>query len=323
MSRRQPPVEPFFRVPRPTTSLVPPIFWGILLVLLLLTLTVFWNIALVTDWFRFQRVMAGGALWWGVLLGGYVLFFAVIVGLILFIISLAKQIRLNQRQQNFIDSVTHELKSPLTSLKLHLETMRLRELPPATRAEFTELMLADVERLNLLIDHVLEAARVDGRRRDFRFEGVPLWERIEGAIILTRRRHHLPEDAIDLQGEDMQVQTDPVALELVLLNLLENAVKYSRETVKVTVSTYRDKDGRVVIAIADDGVGIPRNQVKRIFQRFHRVGNEMTRIRQGTGLGLYIVKETLRSLNGSIRAESPGENQGSVFTLTLPGDARG
>jgi len=170
-----------------------------------------------------------------------------------------------------------------------------------------------------LIDHVLDAARIDQRRRPHQLDTVPVLPRLRAAIDITLSRHRLPGEAIRLKGEDLHVKTDPVALEIVLLNLLENAVKYSRDTVDVTVSAYRTGDGRVAVAVADQGVGIPKTQIRRIFQRFYRVGNEMTRIRQGTGLGLYIVKETLRTLDGRISAQSAGENQGSVFTLTLPG----
>lgn len=299
------------------TSLAPPIIWGIVLILVTVVLTVFWNLALVTDWFR-QAVLGSRALYWATLIAGYTLFAAVITGLVLFIVSLSRQIRLNQRQQNFIDSVTHELKSPLTSLKLHLETMQMRRLEPEVQQEFTRLMLADVERLDNLIDHVLEAARVDQPRRESRLVDLDLAPRLEEAIALTRRRHQLPPEAIALDAPPLRVHTDPAALELVLLNLLENAVKYSTDVVRVGVKAFPAGEGEVAIAVSDTGVGIPRNQLKRIFNRFHRVGNELTRIRRGTGLGLYIVKETLRRVNGRIEAWSPGENGGSVFTLTLP-----
>lgn len=299
-------------------SLAPPIIFGIFLVLATIVLIALWNIALFTGWWREPQVLAGPG-YWVMLIGGYALFLAVIVGLILFIVWLAKQIRLNQRQQNFIDSVTHELKSPLTSLKLYLETMQLRKLPPEKQAEFVALMLADVERLNMLIDHVLEAARVEQRRKEYPLVAIELKPLLEASVAMMRNRHDLPDGAVVLESPPLKVMTNPIGLEIVLTNLLDNAVKYSLDKVKVTVKACATGDGHVAIAIIDEGVGIPRNQIKRVFQRFHRVGNELTRIRKGTGLGLYIVKETLKSLQGSIRATSPGENLGSVFTVTLPG----
>ncbi|MFN3431736.1 MAG: sensor histidine kinase [Candidatus Sericytochromatia bacterium] len=304
-----------------TPSLAPPIIFGIFLVLVTITLTVLWNVALFTGWWRDQTASPAGPGYWVLLISGYVLFLSVIIGLILFIVWLATQIRLNQRQQNFIDSVTHELKSPLTSLKLLLETMQLRKVPPEKQEEFYRLMLADVERLNMLIDHVLEAARVDQRRKEYPLEELPLVPLLASAVEMTRQRHALPADAVQFESPSLKVVTNRVGLEIVLTNLLDNAVKYSQNGVRVTVKACATGDGHVAIAIIDEGVGIPRNQLKRIFQRFHRVGNELTRIRKGTGLGLYIVKETLRSLKGTIRAHSPGENQGSTFTITLPGGA--
>ncbi|MNT51821.1 Signal-transduction histidine kinase senX3 [compost metagenome] len=136
---------------------------------------------------------------------------------------------------------------------------------------------------------------------------------------MAKNRHGLDDEAIALEAPPLRVLTNPVGLDIVLSNLLDNAVKYSGDEVHIEVKACGTGDGHVAIAIIDTGVGIPRNQLKRVFHRFYRVGNEMTRTRKGTGLGLYIVKETLRSLKGSIRATSPGEGQGSVFTVILPG----
>lgn len=296
-----------------TSSLALPIGLGVLLLLATIVLTASWSIALATDWFS---TATRGAAAWAVLVGGHLLFALLIVGVLLFVISLARQIRLNQRQQNFIDAVTHELKSPLTSLRLHLDTMRIRDLPPDTRAAFTTRMLQDVERLDRLIDHVLEAARVD--RRSYALEDAALQPIVEGAVEIVVGRHGLPDGAIHLSPTPLWVRTDRLALETVVINLLDNAVKYARDTVRVTLACEKGDDGRVRLVIADAGVGIPKKQLKRIFRRFYRVGNELTRSRKGTGLGLFIVRETLKGLQGRIRAHSPGENLGSVFTVTLP-----
>jgi signal transduction histidine kinase len=309
-------------VTRPRTrpaSLAVPIVNGIVLMLVTLVLTVLYNLAVVTDWFRDRPPVAPSWLPTLVLVAGWLMGLAVIVGLILFVVSLARQIRLNQRQQNFIDSVTHELKSPLTSLKLHLETIQRRQLSPDQLAGFTATMLADVERLDLLIDHVLEAARAEAVRRPPRRERVEPADRVRAVARLVEGRFGLAFGTIEVRGEVGPFETDPGGLDLVLTNLLDNAVKYSGDEVKVSVTVTVPPSGGVAFAVADAGVGIPKSQIRRIFHRFHRVGNELTRIRQGTGLGLYIVKETARQLGGTIRAESPGEHQGSVFTLTLPG----
>ncbi|MEB3329451.1 MAG: HAMP domain-containing sensor histidine kinase [Candidatus Sericytochromatia bacterium] len=304
-------------------SLALPIVNGIVLMLVTLVLTVLYNLALVTDWFRGRPPVAPAWMPTMVLVAGWLMGLAVIVGLIVFVVTLARQIRLNQRQQNFIDSVTHELKSPLTSLKLHLETIQRRPLSEEQLAGFTSTMLADVERLDQLIDHVLEAARAESIRRPLRRERIDLKGRVETVARLVEGRHGLPAGTIVVRGTVPPLPTDPSALDLVLTNLLDNAVKYSLDEVSVTVSLTPVAGGGASIAVADAGVGIPKGHVRRIFHRFHRVGNELTRIRQGTGLGLYIVKETVRQLGGAIRVDSPGEHQGSVFTLTLPGSGHG
>lgn len=300
-------------------SIAPPIIYGVALVLVTLVLTVLYNLAMVTDWFHDRSTPTGGWQQAVVLAAGWLMGLAVMVGLVLFIVSLARQIKLNQQQQNFIDSVTHELKSPLTSLKLHLETMQRRPLSSAQVGEFATTMLNDVERLDRLIDHVLTAARSDSGRRQWNKAPLEVHERLGELIKTLEKRHQLAPGALRLEGPPVTIQTDAIAFEVVLTNLLENAIKYSQGPVDVRVKLTPLPQGGVSIAITDSGVGIPKQQLRRIFKRFHRVGNELTRIRQGTGLGLSIVQDTVKALNGKIVADSPGENQGSVFTLTLPG----
>ncbi|MEB3283951.1 MAG: HAMP domain-containing sensor histidine kinase [Candidatus Sericytochromatia bacterium] len=300
-------------------SVAPPIIYGVALVLVTLILTVLYNIAMVTDWFPDRSTPARG--WPQILVigAGWMMGLAVMTGLILFIISLARQIKLNQQQQNFIDSVTHELKSPLTSLKLHLETMQRRPITHEQLFEFSNTMLHDVDRLDRLIDHVLEAARSEAGRRIPMKAPLEVRAQIAAIIKTLERRHHLTHNTIRLEGPAVTIKTDATAFDVVLTNLLENAIKYSQGPVEVAVRLTPLVSGGISIAVSDQGVGIPKKQLRRIFKRFHRVGNELTRIRQGTGLGLSIVKDTVKALNGSIVASSPGENQGSVFTLTLPG----
>ena len=270
-----------------SASLAPPIISGTLLILVTLVLTVLWNVAVVTDWFH-RTFETSRLAYWAMLGFGYLLFAAIIAGLVVFIVSLARQIRLNQRQQNFIDSVTHELKSPLTSLKLHLETMQLRTLPPDVQAEFTRLMLSDVERLNALIDHVLEAAHVDAKRDPARWVELALEPQLAEAIALVTRRHNLGAGAITLEADLLIVRTDPAALAIVLSNLLDNAVEYSTEVVAVKVRAYAAGEGEVAIAISDTGVGLARNQLRRIFHlNCGTVSNNISRfVRSQVGMKL-------------------------------------
>lgn len=297
------------------TSLAPTITWGVILILGTLVLGFLWNVALTTDWLHRPQSQVS---WWAAEIIATLLFVAVVGGLVSFIVGLARQIRLNQHQQNFIDAVTHELKSPLTSLKLHLETLKRRELSPEQRAAFVATMLGDVERLDALIDHVLAAARTERQAEATPPEPVDLGQAVASAIERIVRRHELERDAIVAEGPGLQVWADPAGLDLILGNLLDNAVKYGGDAVAVRVRWQAAPHGQAELSVSDSGVGIAKGHLKRLFRRFGRLGDEATRQRQGTGLGLHLVAETAKRLGGKVRAASPGANMGSVFTVTLP-----
>lgn len=307
--------------PKPA-SIAPPIIWGSILIATCLALVTLWNVVIVSDYMHIRALsdaqVPSGSGRWIILAVGCVLFAGVLVGLIFFLISLIKQIRLNRAQQNFIDSVTHELKTPLTSLKLHLQTLQRGKATPEQASQFHTVMLEDVERLSLLLDHVLQAARLE-RRQAIALEAValkPLLDEVAGTI---RDRYGLEPDAIRVEGADAEVRGELGGLHMVFLNLLDNAVKYSGESVHVRVAVRGLNAGGAEIALRDRGVGLAPRDLKRVFQRFYRVGTEMTRTRPGTGLGLYIVRETLHLLGGRIRAESEGEGKGTTFVVQLPG----
>lgn len=302
-------------------SQAPPIIWGSILVASCLALATLWNIMIVADYLRFKQLAGqpsfGAGRWW-ILAIGCVLFVGVMAGLIVFIVSLVKQIRTNQAQRNFIDAVTHELKTPLTSLKLHLQTLQMGRVPLAKQGEFHRTMLDDVARLDLLVDHVLAAARTEGRRRDEHVEPVSVTESLKEAIAVVAHRYGFEPSDVVIQGPACLVSADSHALSLVFVNLIDNAAKYAGPVPQIWVEVV--PDGKFVeIHVHDNGIGIPRRQLKRVFQRFYRIGNELTRIRQGTGLGLYIVKETVSRLRGKVEARSDGEGHGSTFVVRLPG----
>jgi signal transduction histidine kinase len=250
---------------------------------------------------------------------GLLLFLMLIGGLGLLLILLVREVRLNERQSNFVSAVTHELKTPVASLKLYLDTLELRELPDGRRREFYRTMRQDIERLNATINNVLNAAMytdrpvVDPQPLDF----AKLARR---SIELTRTRHQLAPEAIGCQGpEALMLRGDAQALETAVLNLLDNAVKYSKEPVQVEVELGTHGDGQAFLRVKDHGVGMSRAHLAFIFNRFYRIGTEVRRSRPGTGLGLFIVKAVVKSHHGTVSAESPGPDRGSVFTLTLPG----
>lgn len=288
----------------------PQVAWGTVLIVICLILIVLWNVVIVH-----LRAMSGPGHWW-ILAIGLAMFATVLVGLITFMVNLIKQIRTNQAQSNFIDAVTHELKTPLTSLKLHAQSLEMGRVPPERHPEFHRILLDDVERLDQLVDHVLEAARLD--HRPLAREPLSLKRHIEKAIETVAKRHAVSPRLFALDGPDSTLLGDADALQLVLVNLLDNAVKYSRPEgpIRITVTT---TPKRTLITIQDQGIGIPPDQHKRIFERFYRSGHEMTRLKPGTGLGLFIVRETLKRLGGTVAVASDGDGKGSTFVVSLPG----
>ncbi|MBM3274501.1 MAG: HAMP domain-containing histidine kinase [Candidatus Sericytochromatia bacterium] len=305
-------------------SIGPPIAMGVTLCIILLILAVAWNVLVVQDALRLRGSEGVGTGHWLLLILGSLLFVLVLAGVILFIVFHARQIRDNQLQTNFIDAVTHEFRSPLTSLKLHLDTLRLRNVPPEKVGEFYALMTEDVERLSMLVEQVLEAGKAEHEGRKFDVEPLELGKQVAAVVTTVRRRHNLHNGELRTQiAPGLEVMADAAALEIVLHNLIENAVKYSREgQVDVLIAADLQRPGEVGITVRDSGVGIPKPQLKRVFQRFYRIGNELTRTRKGTGLGLFVAREILKGMKGRIEATSPGENLGSTFVVTLPGTRR-
>ncbi len=249
---------------------------------------------------------------------GSLLFLLLIAGLVLIVILLLREVRLNERQSNFVSAVTHELKTPVASLKLYLDTLEYRDVAPERRAEFYRTMRQDIERLNGTINTVLSAAKytdrpvVDPRPLD-------LARLARHAVDLTLTRSQLPRDAIRCDGPaSLMVSGDAQALETVVLNLLDNAVKYSRERVQVEVEVWGDTDGQAHVRVRDHGIGISRTHLPFVFARFYRIGSEVRRSRTGTGLGLFIVRSIVKGHRGTISVDSPGPDRGATFTMSLP-----
>jgi signal transduction histidine kinase len=250
---------------------------------------------------------------------GTVLFLLLTGGLGLLVALLLREARLNERQSNFVSAVTHELKTPVASLKLYLDTLRLRDLPESRREDFYRTMSQDIDRLNATINNVLHAAMYTERHR-VDLQEVDLARLVKRAIDLTLTRNQLAREAIRYEGpESLRVLGDSVALETAVLNLLDNSVKYSKDRVEVDVQVEAGGDGQAVIRVRDQGIGMSRPHLHLIFRRFYRIGSEVRRSRTGTGLGLFIVRSVVRRHKGTISAESAGPDRGSTFTMTLPG----
>ncbi len=253
---------------------------------------------------------------------GIIFFSVIIVGVVLNTIFLVREIRRNEQHDAFINSVTHELKTPLASIRLYLETLKSRNVDAEQRAHFYDIMLADSDRLLHTVEQVLRAGRASHRRRGLNPTIVDLSEVVRECLDLTRVRHNLAPEALNydesLAGESARVAGDADDLRAAVSNLLDNAIKYSDQDVRVSVEVSNVDEKHVAVRIADRGIGIPRGQLKRIFKRFYRApGLVMARVK-GTGLGLFIVHSIVERHGGRVFAESPGVGQGSTFTIQLP-----
>lgn len=253
---------------------------------------------------------------------GVIFFLLIITGLVLNTTFLIREIRRNEQHDAFINAVTHELKTPLASIRLYLQTLKQREINEDKRQEFYDVMLADSDRLIRTVEQVLRAGQSGQRNRNLNFRKVDISQLARECVDLTRVRHNLPTTAVSyaesVNGERPQVKADADELRAAITNLLDNAVKYSVNDVNVSVEVATLGEKKVAVRIKDTGIGIPSAQLKRIFRRFYRVpGRVMARFK-GTGLGLFIVRSIVESHGGKVFAESEGPGQGSKFTIELP-----
>ncbi len=310
---------------RTRQSILVPVLVAVLAICFTIAVLVAWCI-IFTQFYvvatETQTIPDLGVGYWLILSAGCLFLVLIIVALILFLVANLRQALLVQHQSTFIDSVTHELKSPLASLSLCLETMESRDLTPELQARFITMMKHDVERLRDFIEHILEAGRLEHNEREIGQEPVALPELVARCLAQIQKRHTIPEDAIrvTLQFNDpeRQIVTDPLALEIVLLNLLDNAVKYSEAgQVKVDLSA-RDDGEWMTFQVVDRGIGIPKKHLKKVFRRFHRVERDDKPKVKGTGLGLYVVASLVQRLGGRITASSEGADSGATFTVRLP-----
>jgi len=303
----------------PIRSISTPITLTVVGVLLNIALLVGWTIVIAQNLELSDR-LAQTNRW--LLMAGPASFLTIMTVLVIFCIRLVRDILEDRRQTRFIDSVTHELRSPLASLRLCLQTMRRPELSDDQRSELQGMMLEDVDRLSAFIDDILEASRLDHGKEGQNQQEVDLRALVTVTAERVRSRYRAAPESITIEvPPDVHLLTDDTALETVLKNLLDNAVKYSEPPVQVTVRATVDR-GRVRIEVQDRGIGIPRAHLKRVFERFYRVPSVGVRKRQGTGLGLYVVSSLVRSLGGRLSAHSPGRDQGTTMRFTLPLDPR-
>ncbi len=299
-------------------SLRLPITLGVVMLVLLVALLVGW--ILLTLFGALQSEQTAG-LYWALLSVGTTSLAFVLFGVVMYLTLSIKTINLTRRQSNFIDSVTHELKSPIASLKLYVQTLKRRQLSPDEQAVFYGSMLEDVERLDSLINHLLDAARLEKDRTLAEKQDVELAQLLRTCANEVSLRYQIPDGVIALQLQPCIVQAVRVDLELVFRNLLDNAVKYAGDDPRVDVSLAAGENEQVVVRVSDNGRGISAAQRRKIFGRFVRLGSELERDKPGTGLGLYIVRTLVHRLGGRIKVKEREQGPGTTFEVELPGKA--
>jgi two-component system sensor histidine kinase SenX3 len=253
---------------------------------------------------------------------GIILFAALIAGVVLNTVFLVREIRRNERQDSFLNAVTHELKTPIASIRLYLETLQRRATSEEQKQEFYKIMLSDSDRLLATVEQVLKAGQLGQRHRQQNRTLINLESLVADCIAITLQRHHLPPGSIVLEPIPGAVRLNTVGiaedLRTAVINVLDNAVKYSPEGVHIRCSLAIVNYTSIALTITDTGVGLDPNQFKRIFNRFYRVpGRSMAKIK-GTGLGLFLVRNIARQHGGDVTATSPGHNLGTTITITLP-----
>jgi signal transduction histidine kinase len=237
-------------------------------------------------------------------------------------IFLVREIRRNEQHDSFINAVTHELKTPVASIRLYLQTLQSREMEDEKRREFYRIMLEDSDRLLNTIEQVLRAGSTSSRWRRIARTNVDLGEIARECVEIARTRFHLDDGALvyeqrALDGRPL-VLGDPDELKAAVWNLIDNAVKYSTPPVQVRVLLEPADANRLAVRVSDRGVGISPHELKRVFRRFYRIPAAVALRAKGSGLGLFIVRSVARKHGGRAFAESEGPGRGSTFTLLLP-----
>lgn len=251
---------------------------------------------------------------------GVTAFALIIAGIIVYTVFLVRELHRNDQQDAFLNAVTHELKTPIASIRLYLQTLQSREVSEAQRADFYRIMLDDADRLQQTVEQVLKAGAASQRVGLQHRAPVDVGGLASEVLEVARLRHHLTADTLTLAviaPEGAVVEGDAEQLRSVFSNLIDNAVKYSHDRVQVAMEVAVPSPTQVRVRVVDQGVGIPQAQLKRIFRRFHRFQWRGSKVK-GTGLGLYIVRSIVKQHGGRVYATSDGEGRGSTFTIELP-----
>lgn len=291
-----------------------PIILAIVMIVLLIVLTVGWVLVNVSGAKETQH----SGLYWTLLTIGSLFILLLVVGTVLYLILSIKAINLTRRQSNFIDSVTHELKSPIASMKLYLQTLSRHSVGEQERQDFYRFMLEDLERLDRLINQMLTAGQLDADRTAVPLEPRDLMQVLRDCAAAVCVSYRVPVETVQFTLAPCWVRARPGDLEVIFRNLIDNAIKYAGTPPRVEVTAETTLAHEVVIRVSDNGRGIPHHLRRKIFGRFVRLGSELEREKTGTGLGLYIVRTLLWRLRGRIRVSDPPQGPGTVFEVRLP-----
>jgi two-component system, OmpR family, sensor histidine kinase SenX3 len=253
---------------------------------------------------------------------GVIFFGAIITGITLNTIFLVREIRRNEQHDSFINAVTHELKTPITSIRLYLETLQQRQVEDRQRREFYKLMLLDTDRLLGTVEQVLKAGKAGDKRAARHRMEVDFSSLVRECIDLARTRHHLEAEAVRYEetvtGARTRILGDPEELRTAVFNVIDNAIKYSGNEVDVAVQLRVPDEEHLLLRVRDRGVGIAPDDLKQIFKRFYRVPSRALAHVKGTGLGLFIVRAIARKHGGRVFAESEGIGRGTTVSIELP-----
>lgn len=289
----------------------------VLMIILLLLLIIGWIfVTLRAVWNQPED----STVFWTFLPLGSAFLTLLLAGVIIYLVTSIKVLNLNALQSSFMDSMTHELKTPIASLKLYLQTISRYGLSVHEEKAFLMHMMEDVERLDRLITQVVRAGQLGA---GFKIAGSPetFWvsQLLQDIAQEMTNRHQKPASCVQLQFvEEEKITASRILLEIIFRNLIDNALKYSGEEPQVGIFGQQTRDGRMVIRVTDNGPGIPKNLQKKVFNRFFRIGRELERSQKGTGLGLYIVKMCVQQLHGEIHVVNNTDYAGTTFILRIP-----
>lgn len=222
----------------------------------------------------------------------------ILVGAVFVYRAVRRQINMQQQQQNFMMAITHELKTPIAVAQLNLETLSKYQLDENKKQKLLQMTLQELKRLNDLANNVLVSSQLEDGRYKISSEEIDLSALVRNSLHEFKNRFPDWNWELDLE-EDSDIEGDPLLIEIMVNNLLENAMKYSPRVKTIRAAVHK-KENKVILQVSDEGPGIPNIEKQKIFQKFYRIGNEQTRTKKGTGLGLYLCKKIAEDHNADI-----------------------